>query len=496
MKDIVVDVAQTKKEIRKVWNFGYNTCHAALLLRDDLTSQIKEAKESGFRYIRFHNILSSQVGVYSENEKGESIYNFEKFNKIFDTVIQNGMLPFMEISFCPEALKSSEKTIMYYKGNTSKPSSYEKWTALIKKIICNVVERYGIECVKKWYFEVWNEPDLIFFDGDMKDYFELYDYTVLAIKSVDSALKVGGPATSKCKWIDEFIGHIESGSKISGFKPLPCDFISAHAYPSDLPFLSNAHGDVVLQNSNVLVELYSSVKEKIENSSLKGTPLIMGEWNSSAGPLAFNHDEKNNGAFIVKTLNELKDIIDGSLYWNLSDIFEEFGFNYIPFHGGYGLFNVNSIHKSSYNAFKILSMVGGEEIDVGKTGEEQGNGIMASFDKNKGIVNILLYYYVEPDSPAKEAWEANLTVRGIKTETVTYKSFGINDNSGSPYEWWRSIGSPDYLTSETMRFLSEKSEMEENNKILFKDRDEGAYKICEKIYPGDVKLIQISNITQ
>lgn len=279
----------------------------------NIVNAIETAREAGFQYIRFHNILSSQVGIYHENEAGEPVYDFEKFNKIFDTIIQNGMLPFMEISFCPEALKCSEKVIMHYKGSTSKPSSYEKWTQLIKKIICNVIERYGIKCVKKWYFEVWNEPDLIFFDGGMEDYFELYDYTVLAIKSVNQSLKVGGPATSKCAWISEFIEHIETGSKISGFKPLPCDFIATHAYPSDLPFLSNAAGKVELQKSEVLLQLYSSVKERIDNSSLKGIPLIMGEWNSSAGPLAWNHDEKNNAAFIVKAMSELKDIKHGKI---------------------------------------------------------------------------------------------------------------------------------------------------------------------------------------
>ena len=494
MTNIVVNVNQTGRQIRKVWNFGYNTCHAALLLREDLPGQIKMAKESGFQYIRFHNVLSSQVGIYHEDEKGEPIYDFERFNQIFDTIIQNGMLPFMEISFCPEALKSSEKVIMHYKGSTSIPSSYEKWTQLIRKIICHVLERYGIECVKKWYFEVWNEPDLIFFDGGMEEYFELYDHTVLAIKSVNQSLRVGGPATSKCAWISEFIKHIETGSRISGFKPLPCDFISTHAYPSDLPFLSSAEGSVQLQNSNVLVQLYSAVKEKIQSSSLDGIPLIMGEWNSSAGPLAYNHDEKNNAAFIVKTMNDLKDIIDGSLYWNLSDIFEEFGFHYTPFHGGYGLFNVNSIPKSSYNAFKLLNMVGGEEAKVQKNGEtKEGADVMASFDKDKGILNLLLYYYAEPDMQDAAAWNADIVIRGLQAEAASYQSFGINDNRGSVYEWWKKLGSPDYLTPDTMLYLAEKPEMEENNAIIFRDKASDTYTLHETLYPGDVKLIQIWN---
>lgn len=491
MQNIVFDLNKTGNPINKVWNFGYNTCHAALLLREDLPSQIKQSKDLGFKYLRFHNIFSKEVGVYAENEQGEAIYNFDNFDKIFDTVIQNGFLPFMEISFCPEAMKKSDKTIMYYKASTSIPSSYDKWTGLIEKMICHIIERYGIECVKKWYFEVWNEPDLIFFDGNMDDYFELYDHTVLAIKKVCPELRVGGPATSKCAWVADFIKHIENGSAISDYRVLPCDFISTHAYPSDLPFFTKAHGDVQLQKSDVMREMYMSVKKIIDDSSLKGTPLIMGEWNSSAGPLAFNHDEKNNAAFIVKTLNELKNVIDGSLYWNLSDIFEEFGLQYLPFHGGYGLFTVNSIPKSSYNAFKLLNMVDGEELISESSGDI---GVLAGYDKNSDTVSILLYNYTEPGTECTSPKSADIVINGINSETVSYKSYSICDETGSPYEWWRELGSPEYLTPETMRFLYEKSEMAQNTKVVFKDRKTQEFRLDEILNPGDVKLIKISNI--
>lgn len=495
MTKMIFNPNKINKEVNCVWNFGYNTCHAALHLRDDLPSQVSMAKECGFKYIRFHHIFSEAVGIYTENEKGESIYNFENFDKIFDKAIKNGMLPFMEIGFCPESLKQSDKTLMAYKASTSKPKSYEKWTELIKKLISHSIERYGIHCVEKWYFEVWNEPDIIFFDGNMEDYFELYDHTALAVKSVNSSLKVGGPATSKCAWAADFIKHIEDGSEISDFKPLPCDFISTHAYPSDLPFFTKAHGDVQLLNSSILYEMYSMVRKAMDNSSLKDLPLIMGEWNSSAGPLAFNHDEKNNAAFIVKTLNDLKGIIDSSLYWNLSDINEEVGFHYSPFHGGYGLFTVNDIPKSSYNAFKLLNMVNGNELDVRKSGDKKdGTGVLASYNKEKGIINLLLYYYREPNSRNLNPWNVNIVLEDIPSETVSYKSYGVNDNTGSAYEHWRSLGSPEFLNSRSIQYLAEKSKMEEDSKVLFKDKSSNEYAFTETLQQGDVKLIQILNI--
>lgn len=490
---IKIDYTRTGENIRKVWNMGFNTCHAPLLLRDDLWDHAKKGRDLGFKYIRFHSNFSEKIGIYNEDSDGKPIYNFEKLDIIYDKIIGSGLLPFFEISFCPELLKKTDSDICFYKACTSIPKSYEKWDALIKALIIHVIERYGLNCVKNWYFEVWNEPDLIFFDGEIDDYFELYDHTVAAIKGVKEELHVGGPATSKCEWISEFIKHIEEGSKITNFERVPCDFISTHAYPSDLPFLNNANGSVKLQNSSVLNELYKSVRNKMNNSSLRLLPLIMGEWNSSAGPYAYNHDEKNNAAFIVKTMLELKDTIDGSLFWNLTDIYEECGFHYTPFHGGYGIMNVNSIPKSSYNAFKLLNEMNGRELELVVSNSElpQGCGILATYDNSKEQVNILIYNYIEPDSIDFKPWTLKLEVKSIHKESIAYKSQAINDNSGSPYEWWRAIGSPDYLTVDTIQLLSKKSDMEIVEKVIFMEKDRKVYSLEELLMPGDIKLIQV-----
>lgn len=356
----------------------------------------------------------------------------------------------------------------------------------------HIIQRYGIDCVKKWYFEVWNEPDIGFFDGEMEDYFELYDYTALAVKSVSQELRIGGPATSKCAWIDEFIQHIENGSEVTKHKPVPCDFISTHSYPSDLAFIVGAEGDVQLLNSNIMFELFNGVRKKMDKSTLKSLPLFMGEWNSSAGPYASNHDDKNNAAFIIKTLYELKNVIDGSLYWNLSDIYQEAGFHYTPFHGGYGILNVNSIPKSSYNAFKLLNMTKGNELDIDVEEKREGCGALATVDETEGNMNILLYYYKEPHALDFTPWNVNIEIKNIETQTISYKSYGIIDETGSPYEWWLKLGSPDFLNLEMLKFLMDKSKMEEKEKVMFADREQGVFNLNESLNAGDVLLIRIS----
>ncbi|MCL2867031.1 MAG: hypothetical protein FWF47_04630, partial [Clostridia bacterium] len=408
-------------------------------------------------------------------------------------IIGSGLLPFFEISLCPPELKSGDTTLTHYKANTSVPYSFERWVLLIKEIICHCLDRYGMDCVKNWFFEVWNEPDLEFLHGDILDYFTIYDHTVLAIKSVCKELRVGGPATSKCEWIDAFITHIEKGSSLSMYQPLPCDFISTHAYPSDIDFINSDSGDVELRHSSIMLSLFTNVKQKMRASSLKNLPLIMGEWNSSAGPLSFNHDERNNAAFIVKIINELKDVIDGSLYWNLSDIYEECGFHFTPFHGGYGLFNVNSIPKSSFNAFLLLNELNGYELVVEKEYYSPERGILTTYDDASGVICILLYNYTEPGSDNPTSWDLKLVLNGVTAPCIPYQSTEINEDYGSAFEWWKSVGSPEYLTTEAHTLLVDKAKMETQIKILQRNRNP-FIQWHETIHPGNVKLIKLLNI--
>lgn len=485
---IKINRENSGKLLNRPWTFGLNTCHAKLWLREDLPRQAKRAAdECGFGYIRFHNILSGDLGVYTEDEFGSPIVNFEKFDRIFDKVIACGYLPFFEISFCPPKLSGGERRICFYKADITIPNSFAKWSYLIERMIEHVIERYGIKCVEKWYFEVWNEPD-IFFDGTMEDYFELYDYTAAAIKRVNKNLRVGGPATSKCLWIKEFIEHIEKGSEVTDFKPVPCDFISTHAYPSDLAFLDGDYSDVALQSSDIMLKLYGRVKELAENSSMRGKPIIMGEWNSSAGPFAENHDEKNNGAYIIKIFDDVKDIIDGSLYWDLSDIYEESGFHYTPFHGGYGLFNVNDIPKSSYNAFFLLNKLTGSEPET--VWENKRSGIGAITAEEEGILRILLYYYKEPDEKETEKEEnVKIEINGIEEETAVCNVSSVDSDGGSPYELWKNMGKPDYINIEILNRLLSKSELHKSGRIIHKDN--AAYTFTEKLSQGDIKLLEI-----
>ena len=152
------------------WEECVGSCRAYTALREDYRKQlIKAHEELGFKYVRFHGLFNDDMSVclekpsYDPAVPGEIIYNFVNIDNIFDFLLSIGMKPFVEIGFMPECLASGKETAFHYKGNITPPADYSKWNNLIRAFIEHLGERYGIEEIRSWFFEVWNEPNLSFF---------------------------------------------------------------------------------------------------------------------------------------------------------------------------------------------------------------------------------------------------------------------------------------------------------------------------------------------
>jgi xylan 1,4-beta-xylosidase len=146
--------------------------------------------------VRFHALLSDEMGTLICEEE-RLLYSFFNADQIIDFLLSIGMRPFVELSFMPETLASGHTTVFRYRANVTPPKDYDLWATLVHKLTAHWVDRYGASEVREWFFEVWNEPNLeAFWTGAQEDYFRLYRRTVIAIKSVDDLLKVGGSGTA------------------------------------------------------------------------------------------------------------------------------------------------------------------------------------------------------------------------------------------------------------------------------------------------------------
>src|SRR5919197_286759 len=456
MPDFTCHLSDITTPLTHFWEHTVGSDHASVALRADWQAQLRRCHEElGFRHVRFHGLLSDDTGTLV-NQQDKFLYSFFNADQIFDFLLSIGMRPFVELSFMPTALASGHKAVFHYRGNVTPHRDYKQWAALIRKLVSHWVERYGISEVREWFFEVWNEPNLKeFWTGTRADYFKLYQQTARAIKEVDAELRVGGPATARNEWIEEFLDFCER-------MRLPADFISTHHYPTD------AFGEESQDTLTQLAKARRSIlREQTQGTyaRARGRPVYYTEWNTSSNPRDTLHDEPYAAAFVTKTVMEANGIVEGYSFWTFSDIFEENYFPSTPFHGGFGLMNLHGIPKPTYRAFELLHALGTEQLLV--------DGLHETVDawavSRDHALTFLLTNHASPRHPIKTE-QVHLHVTGAPEPRSAYLE-RIDETHANPQRIWREMGGPEYLSAPDVEQLDAASRvMPEPHAWKYEDR--------------------------
>jgi xylan 1,4-beta-xylosidase len=431
MPSFTCDLSQTPIAFEHFWEHTVGSDHAPMALRSDWQAQMQKCHaELGFRHVRFHDLLSDSMGTLVCQEE-KLIYSFFNADQIMDFLLAIGMRPFVELSFMPQALASGSETVFRYKANVTPPKNYKQWESFIHKLTRHWVDRYGLGEVSQWFFEVWNEPNLkAFWTGTRADYFKLYRHTVEAIKSVDAALKVGGPATAQTAWIDAFLNYCER-------KHLPVDFVTTHYYPTDAFSDNEAETEKKLANAPWDVMRQQAEKAKEQACEL---PLYFTEWNISSDPRHSLHDEPFAAAYAIHILMSLRGLVDGYSFWTFSDIFEENYFPSVPFHGGFGLLNLHSIPKPVYRAFQLLHQLGNEQIEV----SGQHDTVEVWVIRKENQLTLLSINHALPGHPiSTERVEITLSESPQPQQCYIER---IDEDHANPHRTWLKMGSSEYLS--------------------------------------------------
>jgi xylan 1,4-beta-xylosidase len=453
-------------------------------------------------YIRAHHLLTSGNGVaelkwsssnvFSLDANGNPVYDFAITDQTFDEYQKAGVRPFVELGFMPKDLAAAVEGISEYQlhypkptmggASNNPPKDYVVWGELVRKFTEHLVARYGRDQVKTWYFEVWNEPDIIYWHGTEAEYLKLYDYAVAGVRAALPEAKVGGPSTTgpgsekATAYLDAFLRHCLNEKSAADGKAVPLDFISFH--PKGKP--ETVEGHVRMGLANELKAAKGGFEIVAKYPQLRKLPIVLSEADPEGcaacsmktnpanayrnGPLYATYT-----AAAMKGLFDLQDETHVNLAGMLSWSFEFEGKEYFE---GFRTLATNGIDKPVLNIFRMAGLMAGDRVAVSSTGRVATEHILKSGVRSAPDVDalattgehqaaVMVWNYHDDDLPAAGS-PVKVTLGGIPAgvKRVLLQHYRIDETHSNSYTVWKGMGSPQSPTAEQYQRMKDAGQLE------------------------------------
>lgn len=498
---ITIDLQKDEGPIKHIWAwFGYDEPNYTYMKNGKKLLSELAALSPVPVYVRTHNLMTSGDGtpalkwgstnMYAEDSLGNPVYSWAIIDRIFDTYIDRKMKPLVEIGFMPEALSIHPEPYQHHwsAGGSNKletgwaypPKDFKKWAELIHRWVKHSIERYGIAEVESWYWELWNEPDIMYFMSPDKvtDYCKMYDYASEAVKRALPTARIGGPHTTGggAWFLRSFIRHcLSDTNSATGTIGAPLDFVAFHAKGS--PEIVNGVVRMGLKSQlNSIKDNFSVITSFPE---IRELPVIIGESDpegcAACGVMTHPENAYRNGtlysSYEAASIARISDMADyygvnliGAVNWS-------FEFEDQPWFAGFRSLATNGVDKPVLNVFRMLGMMSGNRVELSgdlrynfKTICDSGAGgemtdINALARKNKNVVTVLLWNYHDLDIQDAGS-PVVLNVRGIPTERATVTHYRIDIEHSNSYEVWKKMGSPQNPTADQIGKLEKAGQLE------------------------------------
>ena len=441
--------------LRKPWKNAIATGHAHLLLRADPQSHLAILQRTiGYRYCRFHGLFHDDMAVVARRKDGSLAFRWEQVDRVFDALQGLGLRPFVELSSMPVALASGATTMFDWEFNATPPRDFAEWGQLVEAFARHCLDRYGLEEIAQWYYEVWNEPNLSgFWQGSREDYWKLYDASAAALKAVSPRLRVGGSVTARASWIAEMISHCSA-------RAVPLDFISTHVYPQDEYVAYPERRGSAHKPGAYVPDIVRDVRQTVRRSAFPDLEIHWTEWNSltalPGGKLSWDNNPSVDDLSGAATACDLATAVDGDCdtfcWWEASDVFEESGMPQGEFSNTCGLLTLNALPKATFNAFSFLNRLRGGRLEVRHDALPPGRGLVAIAEGESR--QILLWRRILPEVGEQQPWTGVLEMPWTGSAKPVLLQERITVGAGSCYETWQCLGTPQNL-SPTERHLLE-----------------------------------------
>lgn len=430
-------------------------------------------------YFRAHNLLTTGDGTpalkwgstnaYREDAGGRPIYDWTILDRIFDTYRAQGVRPYVEIGFMPEALSTHPVPYRHSWSPTAKydeiftgwawpPRDYDRWRDLVEAWTRHVVGRYGRADVEQWYWETWNEPNIGYWRGTPDEFRRLHDFAIDGVRRALPTARVGGPDTAGHggAFMREFLDHALRGTNhATGRVGTPLDFVSFHAKGQP----SFVDGHVRLGIAAELSTIDTGFGIVASYPELKRTPIVIGESDPDGcaacqGPQLGYRNTSLYASYTAASFARILDLaerhgvtLDGALTW-------AFEFEDQPWFAGFRALASNGIDLPVLNVFRMLSLMGDRRLAVASDGAVPLDAIVkdgvggrpdvgALAGRSDRSVTVLAWHYHD-DDVAGPAAEVRLAIDGLpmKTGRARLREHRVDAEHGNAYTAWLRMGSP------------------------------------------------------
>ncbi|EAZ79870.1 GH39 family glycosyl hydrolase [Algoriphagus machipongonensis] len=486
-------------------------------------------------YVRAHSLLVTGEGThalkwgstnaYTEDADGNPVYDWTIVDRIFDTYIERGMKPFAQIGFMPEALSSKPEPYRHhwypgapyeeiYTGWAYPPNDYKKYGELVYQWVLHCVERYGKEEVDSWYWEVWNEPNIGYWQGTMEEYFMLYDYAADAVKRALPTAKIGGPETTGPGWdkaaefLTAFLDHVrDDKSYATGKKDIPLDFISFHAKGS--PKLVD---DMVQMNIGTqLRDISEGFRIVASYPEFKDLPIIIGESDPEGCAACSVNDYPQNdyrngtmyASYTAAAFSRKYELADhfgvnllGAVTWG-------FEFEDQPWYAGFRDMATNGVDKPVLNVFRMFGMMEGDRVKINQDGlaydflevrdhsvrEKQDiNAIASKSDRSAAVM--VWNYHDNNDLTVPDA-SVSLQIKGVSGKKVLINHYRVDQEHSNSYTLWKKMGSPQAPSNEQIEALEKAGQLELYTSPFWVESKDGTVEIELTIPAQGISLFKL-----
>jgi len=476
---IRVDAGKPLGDLKPIWRFfGADEPNYAYMKHGkQLLAELGELAPKSV-YFRTHNLLTSgdgtpalkwgSTGAYSEDAQGRPVYNWTILDRIFDTYIERGVRPYVEIGFMPKDVSTRPEPYQHkwtprarydeiYTGWAYPPKDYDKWAELVYQWAKHCVERYGRAEVETWYWECWNEPNIGYWRGTPQEFRKLHDYATHAVRRVLPTAKVGGPDTAGGgRYLRDFLEHCLRGTNAATGKPgTPIDFIAFHA--KGAPRVVDGRQQMGIANQLRVID--DSFRIVASFPELKDKPIVIGESDPEGcaacqGPQYAYRNGTMYSSYTAASFARKHDLaakhgvnFEGALTW-------AFEFEDQPYFAGFRSLATNGIDKPVLNVFRMFAKMSGRRLAAESDAavpldtilrrgvrDKPDVAALASLDKNKLCVMAWHYHDDDMSGPAADV-EVVLTGLPLANAEVLAADYRIDEEHSNAYAAWKRMGSP------------------------------------------------------